>query len=338
MPKICSLKGTSNLTLQISADDLNAKIRCFEESQADVPEMFIETGSFDVQFPVKLVNINKQPNKKQYDRLMSNITLTCKGSGNPELTYVWFKKDNKKKILSRKNLYVIDDVIRNNSGLYICEAYNIIGNVEYRTNYSVEIDIVHATYAIPITCALVIVVTCFAARKRNCKREKRSIHSEVSDDQDDISDNNDYEEIGSVYYHEVNLSNDRIDTSTLPITEGEIDFGNRPISSCSSSSGINITMSHFYVNTNIFNTNEHIERSAINETVSNPPNEFGNGIIGIDNTFINDNSESDTHQVHQYENMTSPRVQNVYEDLNRTTAGTHKYENLITEGKATFTQ
>ncbi|CAC5386259.1 CADM3 [Mytilus coruscus] len=196
MPKICSLKGTSDLTLQISANDLNAKIRCFEESQADVPGMFIETSLLDVQceydllllsVPVKHVNINKQPNKKRHERLMDNIILTCEGSGNPEPTYLWFKQDNKKKILSRTNLYVINDVIRNNTGVYICEASNIIDNVQYRKYNSVNIDIVHATYAIPVTCAVVIVVVFLAVRKSNCKRHKKNvpddtvIYSEVNE-------------------------------------------------------------------------------------------------------------------------------------------------------------
>ncbi|XP_052075617.1 uncharacterized protein LOC127713055 isoform X2 [Mytilus californianus] len=48
IPGRCSFKGTSNLTVQISADDLKVKFRCFEESQANVAGMYVETEPFDV--------------------------------------------------------------------------------------------------------------------------------------------------------------------------------------------------------------------------------------------------------------------------------------------------
>lgn len=44
----CSFKGTSNLTVKVFAEDLKEKIRCFEESQANVSEMFVETEPLDV--------------------------------------------------------------------------------------------------------------------------------------------------------------------------------------------------------------------------------------------------------------------------------------------------
>ncbi|CAC5411561.1 unnamed protein product [Mytilus coruscus] len=162
--------------------------------------------------------------------------------------------------------------------------------------------------------------------------------SELSDNQEDISEDNDYEEIGSVSYEEVDMSNNMIETSNEPIDDGEIVSETIPISACPSSSRSNITMIHFYVNTNIFNTNEHIKMSADNETVSNHPNELGNDNIGIDDTFVNENSESFTIQDHQYVNMTSPIVPNIYEDLNHSTVDTHKYESLNTEGNTTLTE
>ncbi|CAC5407992.1 unnamed protein product [Mytilus coruscus] len=178
-------------------------------------------------------------------------------------------------------------------------------------------------------------IRCFETSQANVQG---IIHSEVSDDQEEISVDNDYEEIGSVSYHEVNLSTDRIETSNQPITEGEIVSEIIPISTSSTSSESSITMIHFYVNTDIFNTNEHLKMSANNETAFNHPNELGNVNIGIDESFVNDNSESDTLQVHQYVNMTSPRVRNIYQDLNHTTVDTHKYESLNTEGNTTVTE
>ncbi|VDH99907.1 Hypothetical predicted protein, partial [Mytilus galloprovincialis] len=92
--------------------------------------------------PVGDVNINNQPNHKQYDRKTDNIILTCKASGNPEPRYKWFKENNNTTILSWTSLYVIEDVIRNNSGVYICEAYNSINDVNYTQKNSVEVNIV----------------------------------------------------------------------------------------------------------------------------------------------------------------------------------------------------
>lgn len=98
--------------------------------------MFI---TFAVQ--VNQVDINKRPNQKQYDQNTDNITLNCTGNGNPQPTYVWLKKGLNDSILSNKSIYVIEDVIRNNSGVYICEVYNSIGDLNYRKSNSVEINI-----------------------------------------------------------------------------------------------------------------------------------------------------------------------------------------------------
>lgn len=48
IPDICSYRGSSNLTVQITADHFKAKIRCFEESQADMLGMFVETEPLEV--------------------------------------------------------------------------------------------------------------------------------------------------------------------------------------------------------------------------------------------------------------------------------------------------
>ncbi|CAC5407990.1 unnamed protein product [Mytilus coruscus] len=141
IPDICSFRGTSNLTVQITADHFKAKVRCFEESQADVLGMFVETELLNVFYPVRHINITKQPNKAQYDQKTPTINLTCKGDGNPEPTYKWFSQENKSSILSSTNLYIIEDVVQNNSGVYICEMYNNIDDIGYNAIYSVEIHI-----------------------------------------------------------------------------------------------------------------------------------------------------------------------------------------------------
>lgn len=173
IPDICSFRGTSNLTIQITADYFKAKVRCFEEFQANVVGMFVETELLNVSYTVRHININKQPNKAQYDQKTPTINLTCTGDGNPEPTYNWFRQENRSSILSWTNFYIIEDVIQNYSGVYICEAYNTIDGIEYNANYSVEIDIVdelwsskesesskmaavHAVYVILIICAVII--------------------------------------------------------------------------------------------------------------------------------------------------------------------------------------
>ncbi|CAG2251552.1 unnamed protein product [Mytilus edulis] len=157
-----------------------------------------------------------------------------------------------------ENIYIIENVEHNNSGMYICEASNTIDAINYKTTYSVEIDI-------------------------------GNIHSEVSDDQEDISEDNEYEEIESISCQDVNMINERIETSNQPIIEGEIVLENIHISTSSTISGSDITMIHSYVNTNIFNTNEHLNMSVNTETVSNHPNELENSNMGIGDTFVDNN-------------------------------------------------
>ncbi|CAC5425223.1 unnamed protein product [Mytilus coruscus] len=175
IPGKCSFKGSSHLTVKIYAEDIKAKIRCFEESQVNVPGMYLETEPFDVHFQVNHVDINKQPNQKQYDTKTDSITLTCKGIGNPQPTYVWFKEGKYNSILSNKSFYVIENIIRNNSGVYICEVNNIIDDINYRKSNSVEINIV---YVIPVICVVLFIVICAAIIKLCYIRPKRKENEE----------------------------------------------------------------------------------------------------------------------------------------------------------------
>lgn len=95
----------------------------------------------NIEAQINHLDINKQPNQNQYDQKIDNITLTCIGNGNPQATYVWFKKGHNSSILSNKSFYIIKNVIRNNSGVYICEGYNIIEDIIYRKSNSVDIYI-----------------------------------------------------------------------------------------------------------------------------------------------------------------------------------------------------
>ncbi|CAC5425224.1 unnamed protein product [Mytilus coruscus] len=192
IPDICSYRGTSNLTVQITADHFKAKVRCFEESTAEVEGMFVETEPLDVNYHVRHINITKQPNKAQYEEKTPTINLTCTGDGNPKPTYKWFRQENTRSILSSTNLYIIEDGVQNNSGVYICEVYNTIDDIEYSANFSVEIDIVdelwsskesdsleiseeYAALVIPVICVVVMSMILFGVRKHNCKSDKGKI-------------------------------------------------------------------------------------------------------------------------------------------------------------------
>ncbi|CAG2232323.1 unnamed protein product [Mytilus edulis] len=191
IPGTCSFNGTSHLTVKIYAEDIKAKIRCFEESQANETDMYLETEPFDVLFQINHVDINKQPNLQQYDTKTDNITLSCKfkGIGNPQPSYVWFKEGKNNSILSNKSVYVIENVIRKNSGVYICEVYNIIDDIHYRKSNSMGIHIVYVdelpsstdssllkiviVYMIPVVCVVLFIGICVAVIKHFCIRPKK---------------------------------------------------------------------------------------------------------------------------------------------------------------------
>lgn len=94
------------------------------------------------------------------------------------------------------------------------------------------------------------------------------------------------------------------------------------------SSGKNIPLIHFYVNTTIFNTDDHLNMSSRTENDSNHTNEAESDNIYTDNRLSNDSSGSEILQVHEYVNVANPAIANTYEDLKNTNADTHKYETL----------
>ncbi|CAG2251550.1 unnamed protein product [Mytilus edulis] len=141
---------------------------------------------------VRHINITKQPNKAQYEQKTPTINLTCTGDGNPKPTFKWFRQENRRSILSSTNLYIIKDVVQNNSDVYICEVYNTIDNVEYNAKSSVEIDIVdelwssketdsleisaeYAALVIPVICVVVMSLIVFSVRNHNGKSDKGTI-------------------------------------------------------------------------------------------------------------------------------------------------------------------
>lgn len=96
--------------------------------------------SITLAVPVRHVNIIIQPNQTQYDRKTENITLTCTAIGDPKPKFMGFNGNKNNTIISWTNQYVIEDVIQNNSGVYLCKAYNTINNPNYWHSNTVEID------------------------------------------------------------------------------------------------------------------------------------------------------------------------------------------------------
>ncbi|XP_071181376.1 uncharacterized protein [Mytilus edulis] len=200
MPENCTFRGTSNLTVHLTPDHFHAKYCCFEKSQKDVAGMYVETEPLNIHFQVNQVDITKHPNKKQYDQKTNNITLNCRGTGNPQPTYTWFKKGQNDSLLSNKSVYVITNVIRNRSGVYICEVYNSIDNINFRKAKSVEIHIVDdlqssqesgwwkfvEEHTIPFICGVVgfivfcaVIVFCICQKKKKnksrCSQKTKSV-------------------------------------------------------------------------------------------------------------------------------------------------------------------
>lgn len=114
--------------------------------------------TYQLADPVRHIVIIKQPNKAQYDKNTPTINLTCKGDGNPKPNYKWFRQDDTRSILSWTDIYIIEYVIQNNSGVYICEAYNTIDDIEYNANYSMKIDISELV----IFRSFIIMLKCFS--------------------------------------------------------------------------------------------------------------------------------------------------------------------------------
>ncbi|CAG2199642.1 unnamed protein product [Mytilus edulis] len=141
----CSFNITSYFTIQLSANDFNARIRCVVVSPYGNGSLYVNTVPLNFHFGVRHVFINILPERQIFDTTINNITLMCNGDGNPKPTYTWYKRKNKNNILSTSNKYVINDVIQNNSGTYICEVYNFISGETYTASTSVKIAIIENT-------------------------------------------------------------------------------------------------------------------------------------------------------------------------------------------------
>lgn len=83
--------------------------------------------SYQSQLQLKLTMLTSVSSQiKKNDSRTAQINLKCKGNENPKPTYTWFKEGSNNSILSSTSVYVIENVIRNNSGVYVWEVYNII--------------------------------------------------------------------------------------------------------------------------------------------------------------------------------------------------------------------
>ena len=71
--------------------------------------------------------------------LGTNITFECTEFGSPPFTYQWFTRNismegsDKLLVGEDKNTYNISSVLYNHTGLYLCEASNMLGIISNST-------------------------------------------------------------------------------------------------------------------------------------------------------------------------------------------------------------
>lgn len=144
----------------------------------------------------------------------------------------------------------------------------------------------------------------------------------MSDDHENRSVDNEYEEIDSVSYHSVNWRNYGFENTNQLNPESDRN-SERPISS---SSGSSITLFHFYVNTFIGGANI---MPTSNENRLNHPSQLGTCEIGTNTSHSNNSSESGRPEVNQYMNLANYVFTNAYEDLKYPSVDTHTYNTLV---------
>ncbi|XP_076109506.1 uncharacterized protein LOC143078528 [Mytilus galloprovincialis] len=119
----CTNNGTSSVTIAMESEDDRSLIRCvIKQEYGDV---FQQTSILSVLYSAREPVITTSPDQPSYIEGSDPITLTCWGAGNPIPKYTWYREANDT-ILSNTSSYVINDVIVENGGEYICVIENMV--------------------------------------------------------------------------------------------------------------------------------------------------------------------------------------------------------------------
>ena len=75
---------------------------------------------------VRNIRITKSPNLPIYAEGAMPITLDCSADGNPTPNFTWHKDSDMSTTLVTGKTFTLNNVIVNNTGNYVCAAYNIV--------------------------------------------------------------------------------------------------------------------------------------------------------------------------------------------------------------------
>jgi len=72
---------------------------------------------------------------------INQVNLNCKAEGNPYVSFTWYKESDMNSQLSTEHLLMINDLMANKSGIYVCKAYNSINGQMYTMTETVNVTI-----------------------------------------------------------------------------------------------------------------------------------------------------------------------------------------------------
>ncbi|XP_071175400.1 cell adhesion molecule 3-like isoform X2 [Mytilus edulis] len=134
----CTNNGTSSVTIAMESEDDRSLIRCvIKQEYGDV---FQQTSILSVLYRAREPVITTSPDQPSYIEGSDPITLTCWGAGNPIPKYTWYREANDT-ILSNTSSYVINDVIVENGGEYICVIENMVDGRLFNDSSAINIII-----------------------------------------------------------------------------------------------------------------------------------------------------------------------------------------------------